>query len=300
MAKTRGKSSGQKRHGVLSMNIDRALSAWKLVNGLNDPISGEGIQTELIAFGQDAVHALADFILRTPGNLRPRSLAAEALTVIEGDEAFRVLEKCLDAFMHMDDPVTALEEEAVKNKIAAELRHFGGKAAEPLLRALAEQRLIAAGESLAELREKRAIPLLVGMLEDSFKRLRAAEAIFKFGTDAVEELLKTVKIKKTVDKVEILPSIERRAEAARLIGVIGDRNAAPKLISLFDDEQESVRFEAASSVLILMKEKAPARAREIVKSTAKNLILKKRLRLEEIVCSMNTNTVKHDENIKKA
>lgn len=163
--------------------MDKALAAWKLVEGLNDIKSGESVQTQLLALGEDAVHALAYFILRSPGNLRPRSLAAD-----------------------------------------------------PLLQALEEQHLVAAGESLAELKEKQAPPYLVELLEDSFKRKRASKAILKFGTDALEELFKTVKTKRTIENDEILPSIERRAEAAKLLGLIGDERAISWLINLLHDE----------------------------------------------------------------
>lgn len=238
--------------------------------------------------GKSAVVPLGDFMLRGPGNIRPRSLAAEALTVIGGQEAFNALVKSLFVFTEIDDPVTALEEEAVKNVVAAELRHFGPEATAPLLKALAEQHLVAAGESLAELEEKRAIPRLVDMLGDSFKRPRAAEALLKFGPDATEDLLKTIRYKKTENDFEPLPSIERRAEAAKLLGLIGDVKCVPDLLEFLDDEQEAVRFETAISLILLMMEKAPQKAIDVVKSSVDKLTFEKRSRAEEILCSMNT------------
>jgi HEAT repeat protein len=264
------------------------LPAWELVERLNDLHRGESIQSRLISSGRRAVAALEDFMLRSPGNLRPRRLATEALSVIGGEEAFNALVKCLFAFTEIDDPITMLEEEAVKNIIAAELRHFGKVAAAPLLKALAEQSLVAAGESLAELGEKCAIPHLVDMLEDSFKRPRVAEAILTFGPDATEELLKTMGYKKIENDFEPLPSVERRAGAAKLLGLIGDRRCVPELLRLLDDEQESVRFESALSLLLLTLEKAPQKAVDIIKSSVKKLTFEKRSRAEEILCSTNT------------
>jgi HEAT repeat protein len=263
------------------------LSAEALVEELNDLHKGENIQSRLISLGRSAVAALEAFMLRSPGNLRPRGLAAEALTVIGGQEAFDALVKSLFAFNVIDDPVTALEEEAVKNIIAAQLKHFGKVASEALMKALTEQHLIGAGESLAEFGEKRAIPYLVDMLEDSFKRPRAAEALLKFGTDATEELLKTIRNRKMENDFEPLPSVERCAEAAKLLGLIGDRRCAPALLEFLDDEQEPVRFETALSLLLLTREKAPQKATEVIKSSVNKLTFEKRSRAEEILCSMN-------------
>lgn len=270
--------------------MDNKLSARDLVEELNDLHRGESIQSSLISLGKSAVAALENFLLRSPGNLRPRSLAAAALRVIGGQDAFNALVKSLFAFTEMDDPVTAFEEEAVKNVIAAELRHYGKQAAAPLLKALSEQHLVAAGESLAELREQRAIPYLVHMLEDSFKRPRVAEALLKFGPDATEELLKTIGYKKIENDYEPLPSVERRAEAAKLLGLIGDRKCVPGLLEFLGDERESVRFESALSLVLLMMEKAPQKAIEVIKSSVNRLTFEKRSQAEEILCSMNTST----------
>jgi HEAT repeat protein len=264
------------------------LSTRELAEELNDLQRGGEFQSRLISVGKSAVAALEDFMLRSPGNLRPRRLAAEALRVIGDPEAFDALVKSLFAFIEIDDPVMALEEEAVKNIIAAELRHFGRVAAAPLLKALEEQTLVAAGESLAELGEKRAIPYLVRMLEDSFKRPRVAEALLKFGPEATEELLKTIRNRKMENDFEPLPSIERRAEAAKLLGLIGDRRCVPALLEFLDDEQEPVRFETALSLLLLTREKAPQKATEVIKSSVNKLTFEKRSRAEEILCSMNT------------
>ncbi len=264
------------------------LSVEELVEELNDLHTGESIQSRLISLGRTAVAALEAFMLRSPGNLRPRSLAAEALTVIGGQEALDALVKSLFAFTEMDDPVTAFEEEAVKNIIAAQLKHFGKVASEPLMKALEEQHLIGAGESLAELGEQRSIPYLVDMLEDSFKRPRAANVLLKFGSDATEDLLNTIRNKKMENDFEPLPSIERRAEAAKLLGLIGDAKCFPDLLELLNDEQEAVRFETALSLVLLRRKKTPQKAMELITSSLKKLTLEKRSRAEEILCSTNT------------
>ncbi len=120
-------------------------SIYELVKELDDLEKAESVRSRLIERGKKAVPALAHFLHERPGNLRPRSLAAEALRIIGGQDAFDALVKGLEAFAWVEDPVLALEEEAVKNRIAAELKYFGQGAAWPLLKALGEKRLIAAG-----------------------------------------------------------------------------------------------------------------------------------------------------------
>lgn len=267
--------------------MDKELLAKELVEGLSDLKSGESVQIELLSLGRDAVASLAEFLLRCPGNLRPRSLAAEALGIIGGHEAFQALVKGLDAFRNIDDPVLALEEEAVKNRIASELKNFERESIAPLLEALREQHLIAAAEAIAELGEPGAIPNLVELLEDSFRRRRVSAVLLKFGIDAVEELGKTTRVKKIEEGFEILHSIERRAEATKVLGLLGNERIIPWLLGLLDDEQEIVRLEASLSLVTLTREKIPKRAIEIIKASLRNPNLETRLRVEEALCLMN-------------
>lgn len=126
----------------------------------------------------------------------------------------------------------------------------------------------------------------MALLEDSFKRARVSEAILKYGNDASEELMKAVVRKHIKDDSEILPSIERRAEAAKLLGLIGDKSAASALIDLLNDEQQPVKLEAAISLAALLNESAPERAVEIIKSASDEPDIRTRLRVEEALCSM--------------
>lgn len=87
--------------------------------------------------------------------------------------------------------------------------------------------------------------------------------------------------------VEILPSIERRAEAAKLLGLSGDEEIVPRLIGLLDDEQYLFRFEASLAVLNLRETGVPDKIIEIIKSSFDSLNLERKLRAEEALCSMN-------------
>jgi len=87
--------------------------------------------------------------------------------------------------------------------------------------------------------------------------------------------------------VEILPSIERRAEAVKLLGIIGDKNVIPWLLGLLDDEQELVSFESSLSLITLMGKDVPNRAFQIVKSSIYKMNLERRFRAEEALCLIN-------------
>jgi HEAT repeat protein len=152
--------------------------------------------------------------------------------------------------------------------------------------ALREYHLVGAAEALTEFKEKRALPLLMKLLEDGFRRGRVSDSIRKYGEDALDELLKTIKIKRLREDDEVLPSIERRAEAAKLLGLIGNKKALSTLVDLLGDDQHTVRLEAALSLAALLGDGAPEQAVEVIKSASYDPDLGTRLRVEEALCSM--------------
>ena len=257
-------------------------TAYEIVHELKNLVKGEIVQVRLIELGKKAVPALAGFLLEAPGNLRSRSLSAEALRIVGGREAFEALVKGLNIFLGVEDPITALEEEAVKNRIAAELKYFGGEAIGPLLKALETQHLVGAAESLAELKEQKAIPYLTELLEDSFKRLRISEAILEFGPAALEKLIETTKFRKLKDSVEMLPSLERRATATRLLGAIGGDTAFSRLAELlYDcDEHRLVKFEAALHLLRIASGHIHEKAQAVIRDSLSDPELARRLKFE--------------------
>jgi HEAT repeat protein len=114
-----------------------------------------------------------------------------------------------------------------------------------------------------------------------------SDAILCFGTNAIEDLVRTSILKGLREDVEILPSIERRAEAARLLGLIGDKTVIPWMLCMLDDEQELVRFEAALSLITLMGKDVPHRALQIIRSSLCKVNFGRRLRAEAALCSIN-------------
>ena len=269
--------------------MDKESRAQEIVYGLNDLINCYKVQLELISLGKASVKSIISFLLSGPTNEHePRCLASETLAIIGGEDALNGLIVALLAPLNISDPIKSLAEEAVRDCICHAMQSIGDKkAVEPLLIALERYHLVGAAEALAEFGEQRTIPILVGLLEDSFKRTRISDAILKFGINAIEELVKTTDFKRLREDVEILPSIERRPEAVKLLGIIGDKNVIPWLLGLLDDEQELVRFEASLSLLNLTGKGLPEKAIEIIKSSHNNLNLDRRLRVEEALCLMN-------------
>jgi HEAT repeat protein len=269
--------------------MDKELRANEIVYGLSNPIMCYKVQLELISLGKAAVKPIISFLLSGPTNEHePRCLAAETLGLIGGEDVLNGLVIALLMPLDVPDPIKSLAEEAVRNCICHALERLGDKKAiEPLLIALEAYHLIGAAEALAEFREQRAISILVGMLDDSFKRRRVSDAILNFGIDAIEDLVKTTDLKGLREDVEILPSIERRAEAAKLLGLIRDKSVIPWLLCMIDDEKELVRFEASLSLISLMERDAPNRALQIVISSLHKMNFERRFRAEEALCLMN-------------
>jgi HEAT repeat protein len=118
--------------------------------------------------------------------------------------------------------------------------------------------------ALARFKEERAIPHLVRRLEDPCDRAAAADALLTFGRAAVFAIVATLAERRPLPDNEAPASIERRAEGARLLGVIGDRSMVPLLCSCLDDPAEPVRLEASLALAALMACATPDRALAIV------------------------------------
>ncbi len=275
-----------KTSGVFGMNDETKIK--DLVSGLRNPLRREIVLKELALLGDAAVGPLVSFLLSGLSNEHePGCLAVETLELIGGEEALNGLFTALLTPIDLRDPVEALQQEAVRDCVCHALQRIGDRrAVDPLLLALRGYHLVGAGEALAEFKEQRALPLLMKLLEDSFRRGRASDSIRKFGEDALEELFKTIKVKRLREEDEVLPSAERRAEAAKLIGLTGNNKVVPTLVDLLYDDQHSVRLEAALSLAALLGGGTPGKATEIIKSASEDPDLGTRLRVEEALCSM--------------
>ena len=223
-----------------------------LVRGLDNLQWNLQIQADILSLGERAVPALVKFLLAPTGQFpEGRILAAEALGHLKGEEALQGLLRALDPGRFESlSPVLRLSEEDVQNAVAKQLLRIGDRRAIPaLLEALHMRRLVGAAEALVEFHEISAMPWLVEGLEDAFKRDRFSQAILRMGETAIPALVATLEHRRTHDTQELLPSIERRAEALRLLGLLCARIARDAMRTALWDSSDKVRTEAALALV---------------------------------------------------
>lgn len=238
-----------------------------LAAGLDDLSRNREALVLLILQGERAVPVLAEVLLGPPSSIpEPRCLAAEGLGAIGGGEAVSVLIRALTLHdIRRLDPVLRLAEEAVRNRAAEQLGKIGDpRAVEPLLYALAHEGVREAMGALARFKEERATLHIVRRLEDPCDRAAAADALLTFRRAAVPALFATLGERRPSPDDEASVSVERRAEAARLLGIIGDRTIVPLLSSCLDDSAGAVQREAGLALVALAAADAPAKALAII------------------------------------
>ncbi len=223
-----------------------------LVQELDNLHCNVHVQANILSLGKRAVPALVRFLLGPPSQFpEGRVLAAEALGYVKGEAAFQGLVQALDP-SRLDglSPILRLSEEDVQNAVACQLARLGEQRAIPALRdALRRHRLLGAAEALVQLREESALPWLVEGLEDAFKRGRFSRAILEMGGAAIPFLTATLEQRRMFYQEELLPSIERRAEALRLLGLLHAKTAVNPIRTALCDHYEKVRTEAALALV---------------------------------------------------
>jgi len=231
------------------------MNPRELVKALDDLRQNLDAQIQLIMMGEKALEPLIEFLL-SPSTLhpQPRCLAAEALGAIGGARAIDGLIRALTVNDVRDrDPNIRLSEEVVRNRAAEQLGQLGDREAiEPLLEALEQFHLVGAAEALAKLKEPRAIPLMIERLEDPFSRDRIAEALLAFGQEVQLPLIETLSVKRFFVGEESKGSLERRAEAVRLLSQLKSEKAIEPIIELLRDEAQGVRLQAAVALCDLI------------------------------------------------
>jgi HEAT repeat protein len=243
------------------------MSLEDLAAGLDDLSRNREALTLLILQGERAVPVLSQVLLGPPSSIpEPRCLAAEGLGTIGGEQAVTALIRVLTVHdIRRFDPVLRLAEEAVRNRAAEQLGKIGDRrAVEPLLYALAHEGAREAMGALARFKEARAIPHIVGRLEDPCDRAAAADALLAFGSTAVPALTAALTERRPSPTDEAPVSIERRAEAGRLLGIIGDGSVVPHLCSGLDDPAADVQLEAGVALVAMLGPEAPDRALALI------------------------------------
>ena len=243
------------------------MSLEDLAAGLDDLSRNREALALLILQGERAVPFLAEVLLGPPSPIPDaRCLAAEGLGAIGGEAAVSALIRVLRLHdIRRLDPVLRLAEEAVRNRAAEQLGKLGDRrAVEPLLYALAHEGVREAMAALARFGEVRAIPHIVSRLEGPCDRAAAADALVTFGTMAVSALTAALAERRPSPMDEAPVSIERRAESARLLGILGDRSLIPILSACLEDPAGIVQLEVALALATVMSADAPGRALAIL------------------------------------
>lgn len=210
------------------------------------------VQADILRLGERAVPALVNFLNGPPSQFpHGRILAAEALGRVGGETAFQGLLHALTAnLLETLKPVLRLSEEMVQDVVARQLARIGDRRAIPtLLEALRRYRSVGTAEALARFQERDALPWLVEGLEDAFKRDRLSQAILEMGWTAIPHLIDTLERRRMRGDEELLTSLERRAEALRLLGLLLAKEAVPAIRAALRDPYDTVRREAAVALV---------------------------------------------------
>lgn len=232
----------------MAIHDERDRELADLVRGLDNLQWNVQVQAEIMGLGARAVPALVQFLHEPTGQFPDgKVLAAEALGRLSSQAALDGLIAALDPRrLDQPAPVLRLSEETVQDAVARQLGRIGNRCAVPaLIEALRRHHLIGAGEALLQFREERALPWLVEGLEDAFKRPRLAGIIRGLGPAAIGPLIETLSKRRWYAEEELLPSLERRATALRLLGELAAKEALPHMREALTDPSDVVRMEAA-------------------------------------------------------
>jgi HEAT repeat protein len=272
------------------------MSLEDLAGRLDDLSRNREALALLVLQGERAVPVLAEVLLGPPSSIPDaRCLAAEGLGAVGGEAAVSALIRVLSLHeLHGLDPVLRLAEEAIRNRAAEQLGKIGDhRAVEPLLSALAHGGLREAMAALARFGEVSAIPHIASRLEDPCDRAAAADALVTFGTMAVSALTAALVERRPSPTDEAPVSIERRAEAARLLGILGDRPLIPILSACLEDPAGIVQLEVALALATLLAADAPGHALAIIPQNLGHPSLPVQMRCLDALVTMGDRAIPH-------
>lgn len=209
--------TGQEPHLCCTRKADPlALSA--LVNGLFSLHDGPAYISELIAYGPEAVPALADLLLLgEPSSVsQPRQWAVETLGALG---AYDVLLSYLRRPINVQSPVIRHEEEAVQNAAARELAACQSeKVYSVLLDCLRRHPLPGFIESIGHYQRIETAPYLIDCLEDDVCRCAAIDSLCGLGSSIRPLLVESAIIRNPpLPEFESPSSSRRRRCCARLL-----------------------------------------------------------------------------------
>ncbi len=225
----------------------------ELMARLADLEEGEHAFSEVVRAGEDAIPGLRKMVLAAPQPVfAHRCLAVDALAAIGTPGARSVLVLALEELAARAVPATLqLAEDAVVNRIAEHLGRSNPDedVAGVLLAALATRPRREVARALGRLGDLRAIPLLIGCLDDDLARDGAGEALRLMGPGAVKALEERLQAPAGSGGYEASHLVAGRAAAANILGAIGTPRAKRALAGALHDPQPPVRSAAAVALV---------------------------------------------------
>jgi hypothetical protein len=182
---------------------------------------GETTVAKLVACGRRAIRPLQALLFHgKPSSLyQPRQLAVEALADLGAQD---VLMTYLRLPKDIPDAMARFGEEAVESTAARLLATWRTDDVFAFLLALARERTrVGLIQALGAFRRPEALPLLEQALADDYYRPAAEEALWEFGPDARDTLLRAVVTPWPNRHEEAPASLRRRRSAAGLLAEIG-------------------------------------------------------------------------------
>ncbi|HTV54359.1 MAG TPA: hypothetical protein VMI06_05535 [Terriglobia bacterium] len=224
-----------------------------LIEQLNNPARCDQALLAIIAEGRSAVPALAAFLRASkPSSLaQGRLLAVEGLSILKGASALDVLiEVAEEHLTDISDPAIRLAEESVASRAASALAEFAdARARAALLQLLDAKPLLGVAEAFEKLKDPRAVPSLVGWLDEDFIADAAGRAIVACGCIAVPVLLGSLRGRPPRYGHEAGISPRRKARILRILCELVLPGGVQNLDDLLDDPDAAVRLNAVRLLL---------------------------------------------------
>lgn len=224
-----------------------SIALVSLIRGLQSLVDGPAYIGELIAYGANAIPALADLLLNgKPSDVsQPRQWAVEALA---GLGAYDVLLAYLRRPVNIQSPVVRHGEEAVRNTAARELAAYQtGEAFTVLLDCLRRRPLPGVVETIGLYRRTETAPYLLDCLEDDVCRSAAIEALERLGRETRPLLVESAVIRKpALPDPESPSSLRRRRCCVRLLQELHlAKEEVSRLARLLDENDPDLVIAAA-------------------------------------------------------
>ncbi len=263
----------------------------RLIAEIRSPVTMERAAAQLAACGPRAIPALRALLFErdTAGLFEPRR---QAVWVLASLHAYGILLEFLATSREATDPVEQVGDEAVMNAAARGLRNVDDDRVFPLLRSIAERKLLpGVVETLGTYRRSETLPILIASLADDDARPAAAAALREFGDRARQALLCAAASTVHEPGYERACSRRGRRSALQLLRALGiEREDWPIVRELIKDPDPRIAL-VACDIALDLRMAADETVRRLVAMTSSTDIF---LNLEIEDCLVRHYEIAHD------